>query len=509
MRAAGSPRPAARARYGKTMAVADAQQKANRYRDSFFGGTGRYSRRLRSYGRRMYRRKEPYRRYGGRGMYGSFNMGAGIGVGVGGSVMGGMGGYAEGGGEAPQVMNEIVEDGAGLPVPKFTEGGELGSVTLSHREYIADIFAPETAGVFSNQTFGLNPALPGTFPWLSQVAANYEEYTIKQLIFTFRSTVTDFVASNGQVGTIIIATQYNANDAPFSSKQDMMEYAGRVSGKVSQGVVHGVECDPAQMSGSTGKYTRSGPAPPGEDIKTYDLGTVNVATANTPAAFNNQAVGELWVSYTVELRKPKFFVTRAQQLLTDVFVGDIGTGSEVPFNEIPWGVGQQNRIGGLLTSDYGATYPSNPNRLYYVFPQSFSGDVELIVTGGAGLNVIAQTTSVGLIPSSAPGIVSISDLWVNGGWSNTVVTLDRANMPTMTILHLKVVSPTTAASTDPNVVTLMAETISGATVNWRNFSLSVKMYNTGINYNKSQRPILANPQTQQVIEFPAGAGTLP
>jgi hypothetical protein len=314
------------------------------------------------------------------------------------------------------------------------------------------------------------------------------------------------------VGTIIIATQYNANDAPFSSKQDMMEYAGRVSGKVSQGVVHGVECDPAQMSGSIGKYTRSGPAPPGEDVKTYDLGTVNVATANTPAAFNNQAVGELWVSYTVELRKPKFFVTRAQQLLTDVFTGY--TSSSVPFNEIPWGVGQQNRIGGLLTSNYDATYPTAANRLYYVFPQSFSGDVELIVTGMADWAGAAGSAGVILQPSGAPGISQIADMWTEDQWTSNTTTLARDNgggppRASCSIIHLKVVSPTTAASTDPNVVMLTATTLSGAPVNWNSFSLSVKMYNTGMNGSKSHRPILTNPQTQQVIEFPAGTGTLP
>jgi len=424
------------------------------------------------------------------------------------SQMLGTGAY-EGAEEGTVVNNEIVDGGAGLGVPTFTAGGgEMGTIQISHKEYIADVFGPEQAGTFQNVTYGINPGLPNTFPWLSQVAANYEEYTIKQLIFTFRSTVTDFVASNGQVGTIILATQYNANDAPFQSKQDMMEYAGAVSAKCSQQVIAGVECDPAQLSGPPGKYTRSGPTPPDEDVKTYDLGTLNVATANTPGAFINQAVGELWVSYTIELRKPKFFVTRAQNLLTDLFISDQGTASSYPGNA-KWAVGQQNRIGGRLTTQNpGLMPPPAAGSIYYVFPATFSGNVEVQLYG--------STTDPSVTPflvaasSGGPGITPISDIWVPGAggtqgyWDNkqVVVALGASSTAFFATsrFHYKVVSPTSAASAVDNVLVIQG----GNMVGW---TISVTMYNTGLNYSRVQIPIMTNPVTGQIIDFPANQGT--
>jgi len=537
------PKALARARFGKTFATADPGQKANRFRDNFFGGTGRYSRRLRSYGRRMYKRKAPYRRYGGRGGRGLYG-GGGFFQDMWDKTRGHLGqafkdvaptwmgnaltaaegfGKAQGWGEYA-TTNEIVNEGAAMApdVPSFNVGGgEMGTIQISHKEYVADVFGPESAGIFQNLTYGLNPALPSTFPWLSQIAANYEEYTIKQLIFTFRTTVSDFVASNGQVGTVIIATQYNANDAPFANKQEMMEYAGAVSSKVSTGIIAGVECDPAQLSGPPGKYTRSGPTPPGEDIKTYDLGTLNIATSNTPEQFNNQAIGELWVSYTVELRKPKFFVTRAQQLLTDIYIGDNGTSTTTLLGATPWAECQQNRIGGTLVTTWPSTttspvinYPAAADTLYYVFPATFAGDimVELYSTSPNCNVADAQGLHISAV-TAAPGINPIYDVWRNttgvGAWAYEQQSAYSGTGPgqaqkSANVYHYTIVSPTTANVTVDNILTLTHPTFAVGS-----FMIRISMYNTGLNYARSHRPIMMNPDTEIVVDYPAGQGQLP
>ena len=409
------------------------------------------------------------------------------------------------------VSNNIVNGGAGQGIPQFSEGPNV--ITVSHKEYIADIFGPVTAGTFQNQVFGLNPGLITTFPWLAQVAANYDEYTFHQCIFTFRSTVTDFVASNGQVGSIIMATQYNSNDTPFASKQDAMEYDGAVSGKVSEKILHGVECDPSKLSGSPGKYTRAGPVPGGEDIKTYDLGQLNVSVSNTPATFSNQALGELWVSYTVELRKPKFFVTRGLAQQQDMFLLSDQAGIVLPttLDLLTIGEAQQNRIGGMLVKEYQGTagpgaapqYPAATGKLYYVFPDTFSGDVEVMVastvetpgTTGAGLNPSGQTPP--------PGIVSINDIWSNGTWSfvdgqiQTKSTVDEPN--TLARYHLRITSPTSAQSAlgEDNVLVMDA-----ASATLISASLVVKIYNTGFNNQRTGEPIIQSPQTGMIESWP-------
>ena len=309
-------------------------------------------------------------------------------------------------------------------IPRFNMGSN--NVVISHKEFIGDIYAPSTSGTFANRTFPINPGLQSTFPWLAQIAANYDEYTMQQLIFTYRPSITDFVSQNGQVGMLIMATQYNASDPPFTSKQDMLEYDLSMDSKVSQHMYHGVECDPSKLSMGVGKYTRPGPQPSGEDLKTYDHGILNIGVSNCPPQFTNQALGELWVTYTVELRKPKFFVSRGLSILRDYFAFTTADAGQTPtrMEALLWGNAQQNRIGGTMQtfSSYSAIrdYMGTPNLLFtgynvptpavpvpdvydmssvgfdnsvsnaflYEFPADFSGTVKLtldVILDGTGL----------------------------------------------------------------------------------------------------------------------------
>ena len=403
----------------------------------------------------------------------------------------------DGGGPSPVVTNDIVSGGTGQGVPSFGPSG-ANTVTITHKEYICDIFGPEAAGTFANQTFALNPAIQTTFPWLSQVAANYDEYTFGQLMFTFRSTVTDFVATNGQVGTVILATQYNAEDAPFASKQDAMEYDGAVSGKCSQEIIAGVECDPSQNSGSFGKYTRAGPVPQGQDVKTYDLGNLNVAISNTPGAFSNQALGELWVSYTVQLRKPKFFVTRGLSLPTDIFVAK---GPSALLGNMTLGVGQQNRIGCKLVRSWASgtsTYPVDANKLYIVLPQYFSGDIDLRLS--------AETATGGNIPylydvsNRGVGVNLISDIWQGTAFTSSYGSLNTTSPGAGCVgTHLRIVSPSTAQTTtaEDNVLTLW-----GSAQLQKSLQVTIQVYNSGMNYARLDQPVIANADTGLTEPWP-------
>jgi len=357
------------------------------------------------------------------------------------------------------------------------------------------------------------------------VAANYEEYTFKQLIFTVRLTVTDFVANNGQVGSIIVATQYNANDVPFSTKQDAMEYDGAISGKVSQNVMHGVECDPKLSSGSVGKFTRAGPAPAGEDIKTFDLGTLNVCVSNTPAQFNNQALGELWVSYTVELRKPKFFVTRGLSISRDVFVGrrPLLAATGVQMDALSYGQGQQNRIGGKLVKEWQGTalpgqpaqFPANPGHMYYVLPATFAGNIKMQCYISQASNQTGFTTAVPInftalgstVNAISVAITPYNDIFGNGVWSDKIIgppLPPDAATPTFTQecyleQHFSVITPTSANTATDNVIEIQA----GASGNllMDNVYVNVEVYNTGLSY-PSQRLVIEDPTTGQVEAWP-------
>jgi hypothetical protein len=239
---------------------------------------------------------------------------------MGGGMYMGQGAYTQ--------ANSLVD--AGAAVPGFNDVPDGNSVVISHREYISDVYGPPS-GNFTNVVYNINPGLERTFPWLSQIACNYDEYTIAQLMFTYRPTVTDFAAASGQQGQVIMATQYNANDEPFTDKRVMMQYDGAMSSKVSCEQVHGVECNPKKLSGDQGKYVRNRPVLEDHDINTYDHGQFNIAIADIPNTYANQSLGELWVSYTVELRKPKFYANKGLAITKDIFVAVTQGGAKQSF----------------------------------------------------------------------------------------------------------------------------------------------------------------------------------
>jgi hypothetical protein len=404
------------------------------------------------------------------------------------------------------VANDIVNDGAGQNIPSFG-GTAQNAVTITHKEYISDVFAPASFGTFQNTVYSLNPGIERTFPWLSQVAVNYEEYTLKQLIFTFRSTVTDFVATNGQVGTIIMATQYNPSDNPFVSKQDAMEYEASMSGKCSVNMLHGVECDPAQLSGAPGKYLRAGPVRSQDDLKQYDWGNLNIGVSNIPKEFENQSLGELWVSYTVELRKPKFFVTRGLNILRDTFLGNTvagGAGSSI--GNCAVGIAQQNRIGGTWAK-------TSATNMRYTFPATFSGTVKVLFKYSvaaaspasyqglivAGSNLDANGNQTGILP--------IWDQFDLGNWNflTSTVALAGVAVSGVTEAHLQIVTPTTSGAVSAAVVdnTLDFSVAAGATVGpLLSYEVDIQVYNAGgFNYASPPYPSLSTGtlQTQSTL----------
>jgi hypothetical protein len=268
--------------------------------------------------------------------------------------------------------NNIIEGGLGTYDP--VAGGSLKQVTgsydetgafcISNKEYVSDVFGPGVAGgpaiAFQNTAYPLNPALQSVFIWLSQIACNFEEYEFKQLLFHYRSTVSEATNNtSGQVGTVIMATNYNSALSNFADKQTMIEYAHAASCRITDHMTHGVECDPTKSALGNGiLYTRANPVITGQDLKTYDLGKFQLAISNCPAAYNGFPIGELWVEYVCELRKPKVFSSRALDTDQDIFctpnaattsyVGGspLGTTLGVPASLF---TGQQNNIGCRLT----------------------------------------------------------------------------------------------------------------------------------------------------------------
>lgn len=185
-----------------------------------------------------------------------------------------------------------------------------GGVTVLHREYLQDI-QPSTS--FQVNAFSINPGLPATFPWLSQIAEAYEEYRIRGLVFEFKSLSSEFnISATGQgMGSVIMATNYNVNNPNFQSKREMENYEFCTSGRPTQTFLHAVECS-KYVTPVNNLWVRTAvPNDINYDPRLYDLGTFQIATSNNQTEGGATSIGELWVTYEVDLMKPKFRISSA------------------------------------------------------------------------------------------------------------------------------------------------------------------------------------------------------
>lgn len=180
-------------------------------------------------------------------------------------------------------------------IPQFVSGKVANYV--SHREYLGEISG---AAAFTNRKYPLNPGMVETFPWLSTVAQNYQQYKFHGLMFEFRSLITDFVTS-GQPGTVCMATNYDADQPLFTNKIEMNNSEYAVSTKPTINLIHGIECAPSQTSTPI-MYVRTGALADTQDLNANDLGNFQLASQGNPAS---SVLGELWVTYVVEFLKPK------------------------------------------------------------------------------------------------------------------------------------------------------------------------------------------------------------
>lgn len=213
------------------------------------------------------------------------------------NVISGMGDYDIGGVNHNSLISKMSP-----VVPAFDSNASSGSIRICHREYITDILSSTT---FNNQTFPINVALTQTFPWLSRIGAQFEQYRINGMIFEFKSGSSDALNStNTALGYVVGAVEYNALASPFTDKLSMENAIFASSTKPSLSMITAVECAPGQTSIPL-LYTRLGyESLTASDLRLYDLGTFNIATVGMQQEGVN--LGELWVSYDVSLYKTRF-----------------------------------------------------------------------------------------------------------------------------------------------------------------------------------------------------------
>lgn len=277
--------------------------------------------------------------------------------------------------------------------PPIVKNTVNNSHIVHHREYIGDVYA---SGAFQVTTYPINPGIIQTFPWLQQQADSYEQYKFRGLVFEFKSMSSDAVLSSSassSLGTVVMSTQYNVYDTPFSDKRTMENYEYANSCKPSCSMLHPVECKMSQTSVSE-LYVRQGAVTQG-DLRLYDLGNFSIAVQGMQNTQPNQVIGELWASFEIEFYKPKLLVGGGA-LLTDRYsivssVGQIAT--TAPFGTQGLAVKSSGSNAGTsiqvaAVSPYGANtilFPSSVVDGIYMIQYIVAGTVNSVGTPTYGL----------------------------------------------------------------------------------------------------------------------------
>lgn len=174
------------------------------------------------------------------------------------------------------------------------------SIVVRHREYLGEVRGSTAYTV--QQSYPLNPGNPSTYPWLSGIANRFQEYRIKGQVFHYIPTSGNAVSStNAALGSVMLQTSYRATDTPPSSKVEMLnEYCSNEVVPCDT-MAHPIECDPKENPFNV-MYIRTGAIPAGENLLMYDLGVTHLAVSGCQT--NGNVIGDLWVTYEIELKKP-------------------------------------------------------------------------------------------------------------------------------------------------------------------------------------------------------------
>ncbi len=286
--------------------------------------------------------------------------------------------------------------GSGMPRME-TKSTATGGVIVRNTEFVRDIYAPTiaagTSSGFSTQSFSINPGLQEFAPKLSQIACNYEEYKILQCIVMLEPLISQSIVSDsGVTGQVLACVQYKVNEDSahtFRNKDMMLQHSGYVCGPITDDIVIGVECHPAAVK-ENDYYVRTTGLTSGEKYSDYDHAMVTIGLHNIRSEYSEQAIYQMKVFYTVELRNVKSGALSVINQQVDKFACN-GSYSVVTVDGTShWSTAHvsgdngivkmaANSIGGFIRL---ASYTNDTRQLFwqYVWPSFKSGRFQLILT---------------------------------------------------------------------------------------------------------------------------------
>jgi len=185
--------------------------------------------------------------------------------------------------------------------PMIANRGREGAVQIRHREFVCDVTSSDVFQIVA--TLPLNAGQAITFPWLSNIARNFSQYELNGCIVEFVTSSGNATGANTALGNLMISSQYDTIQPPFSSKVQMLNEIFSSTTVPSSNQIHPIECARNQSSVAI-QYVRTGVQPANTDIRMYDLATTYIGFEGGQTANNGQVVGSIYINYDVLLYKP-------------------------------------------------------------------------------------------------------------------------------------------------------------------------------------------------------------
>jgi len=261
------------------------------------------------------------------------------------------------------------------------------SIVVRHREFVTSISGATDFTV--RRSLILNPGIEGTFPWLSRIAANFQEYRIKGMVFHYIPSSGDAVSStNPALGTVMFQTSYRSTDTAPSTKLELLNEYWASENVPSQAFCHPIECDPKENPFNV-QYIRTGALPGTDNQLMYDLGTTHIAVSGMQVDY--KVVGDVWVTYEVELKKP--LISSNATALTNYYGAVFNSIAGKTFNGDPLLVDSYSNFN-VIPVDNTITFPLGVTGIYQLslvwYPSSY-------FSAFSGLNTTLPTV-VGGVP---------------------------------------------------------------------------------------------------------------
>lgn len=292
---------------------------------------------------------------------------------------------------------------------------------VAHREYIGDVLSTTSFGV---TTYDVNPSNATSFPWLSKLAVNFEEYSIKGIVYYFNTTCGSAISStNNALGTVGLVTVYDPTDPALGSKRECEDYSGCVAGVPAQSLLHPIECKP-RSNVLDRLYIQTASLADPDDKKFYSHGTLNVFTQGMQQA--NVNVGELWVSYDIEFYNPKILpVGTVTSAASKTYIVTSAQTTAQPFGTLPFSM--TGNLGVTYDGITGAfTIPNGTAPGYYLFACACSSTTTACFLAANG-SFSSNMSLVNVLQGNITGITATPNASSSNPWHGGIMILRKSD----------------------------------------------------------------------------------